>query len=161
MNVALQTNGGIATASSAYSYYHPAAAVNDGILNSKRLSFGGVWADGTYAQYPDWVRVDFNSVRTINRIDVITRPDDFAGTEPTPDTTFALYGITEFDVQYWTGSVWATVPGGSVTGNNLVWRTFSFPAVTTDRIRVLVNGAGAYGISFIAEIQAWSALPPM
>ena len=45
------------------------------------------------------------------------------------------------------GRVWVTVPGGSVTGNNNVWRTFSFPAVTTDRIRVVVNGAlGGYSV---------------
>ena len=161
VNVALQSNGGFATASSVYSANHPAAAVNDGILNGKKLGSGGVWTDATYRKYPDWVQVAFKGVRTINRIDVITLPDDIAaGTNPTPQKTFALYGITSFDVQYWTGSAWATVPGGSVTGNNLVWRTFSFPAITTDRIRVLVKGAKAYGFSFIVEIQAWSNSPP-
>ena len=161
MNVALQTNGGVATASSVYSPNHPAAGVNDGVLNGKKLGSGGVWTDATYFQFPDWVQVAFSGVKTINRIDVITLPDDIAaGTDPTPEKTFTLYGITSFDVQYWTGTIWATVPGGSVTGNNLVWRTFSFPAVSTDRIRVLVNGASAYGFSFVVEIQAWSASSP-
>ena len=44
-------------------------------------------------------------------------------------------------MQYWNGSGWVTVPGGSVTGNNHVWRTFNFPAATTARIRVLVHNS--------------------
>ena len=47
-----------------------------------------------------------------------------------------------------------TVPGGSVTGNNLVWRKFTFPAVTTDRVRVVVNASLA-GYSRIIEIEAY------
>ncbi len=42
--------------------------------------------------------------------------------------TFSLYGLRDFDVQYWNSSVWVTVPGGAITGNNLVWSTMSFPA---------------------------------
>jgi len=161
INVALQTNGGVATASSVYSPNHPAAAVNDGVLNGKNLGLGGVWTDANF-DFPDWVQVAFNGTKTINRIDVITLPDDIAaGTDPTPDKTFSLYGITSYDVQYWTGSGWATVPGGSVTGNNRVWRTFTFPPVSTDRIRVLVTAAGPYGFSFVVEVQAWSASPPL
>jgi len=37
-------------------------------------------------------------------------------------------------VQYWNGSVWVDVPGGNVTGNNLVWRRFIFDPISTDRI---------------------------
>ena len=44
---------------------------------------------------------------------------------------------------YWSGSAWLDVPGGNVTGNNLVWRKFTFAPVTTDRIRVLVNAVAA------------------
>jgi hypothetical protein len=155
-NVALKTNGGVASASSIYSSNHPAAAVNDGVRNSKLLGSGGVWVDQTYKQYPDWIQVTFNGVKTINRIDVITTPDAPLTTEPTLTTTFTLYGITAYDVQYWTGSAWATVPGGSVTGNNLVWRTFSFSAISTDRVRVLVKAATSYGFSFVAELEAWT-----
>jgi hypothetical protein len=50
--------------------------------------------------------------------------------------------------------VWVTVTGGSITGNNLVWRTITFPAVTTDRIRVVVNGSKTTN-SFITEIEAY------
>jgi hypothetical protein len=44
---------------------------------------------------------------------------------------------------------------GTVTGNNLVKRTVSFSAYTTDRIRVLAT-AGAGGFSRITEIEAWT-----
>jgi len=100
------------------------------------------------------VQVNFAGVQTIDRIDVVTIPDDTTA-EPVPTMTFTKYGITSYDVQYWTGTTWATVPGGSVTGNNLVWRTFTFTPISTDRIRVLVKGATSYGYSFIAEVEAW------
>ena len=68
--------------------------------------------------------------------------------------TFSLYGITDFDVQYWNGSGWITVPGGSVTGNNLVWRKFTFSAISTSAIRVNVRSAlNTY--SRITEIEAY------
>jgi len=155
INVALPSNGGTATSSSRYSVNHPASAVIDGVRNSRSLGSGGVWVDATGNQYPDWVQVNFAGVQTIDRVDVVTIPDNTTA-EPTPTMTFASYGVTSYDVQYWTGTTWATVPGGSVTGNNMVWRTFTFTPISTDRIRVLVKGATTYGYSFIAEVEAWS-----
>lgn len=67
---------------------------------------------------------------------------------------FSLYGLTGFDVQYWDGATWVTVPGGSISNNTLVWRKVTFPAVATDRIRVLVKSALA-SFSRIAEIEAY------
>jgi hypothetical protein len=69
-----------------------------------------------------------------------------------PTLTFSLYGITAFSVQTWNGSAWVTQ--ATVTGNNLVKRTVTFPAISTDRIRVNVNGA-VDGKSRIMEIEAW------
>ncbi|WP_198938009.1 Ig-like domain-containing protein, partial [Pelomonas sp. KK5] len=91
------------------------------------------------------------------QINVYTLADNFASltADPTSGTTFTQYGITSFQVQYWTGSAWLDVPGGNVTGNNLVLRSFAFPAISTDRIRVLVNGALYYN-SRIVELEAWS-----
>ena len=67
---------------------------------------------------------------------------------------FTAYGITNFDVLYWTGSAWAAVPGGSITGNRNVWTHLTFAEITTDRIRVVVTGALA-DYSRIVEIEAW------
>jgi hypothetical protein len=41
-----------------------------------------------------------------------------------------------------------------VSGNNLVKRTVSFTAFTTDQIRINVTGA-LYGLARIIEIEAW------
>jgi RHS repeat-associated protein len=57
-------------------------------------------------------------------------------------------------VQYWNNSSWVTVPGGSVTGNNKVWRKFTFSPVTTNKIRVLINSVPD-AWSRVVEIQAF------
>jgi len=156
INVAAQVNGGVASASSTYSSAFPVAAVNDGNRLGNRWAQGGGWNDASSSSFPDWVQVNFAGTRSINRIEVFTLPDNYAaGEAPTPSTTFSLYGITDFTVQTWNGAAWVTVPGGSVIGNNLVWRSFSFPAVSTDRIRITVNKA-LYWYSRILEIEAWS-----
>ncbi|MCK6434187.1 MAG: Ig-like domain-containing protein [Aquabacterium sp.] len=155
-NVAAQANGGVASASSTYSSAYPVAAVNDGSRLGNRWAQGGGWNDATASTYPDWVQVTFAGARTIDRIDVFTLQDNYAaGIAPTPSSTFNLYGITDFTVQYWTGAAWATVPDGSVSANNLVWRSFTFPAVSTDRLRITVSKA-LYWYSRIVEIEAWS-----
>lgn len=48
---------------------------------------------------------------------------------------------------------------GSVTGNNLVWRRFIFPAVTTGKVRVVVNAA-VDGVARIVEAEAWGRDAP-
>ncbi len=156
INVAAQVNGGVASASSTYSSAYPVTAVNDGNRLGNRWAQGGGWNDASSSSFPDWVQINFAGTRTINRIDVFTLPDNYAaGVAPTTETTFSLYGITAFSVQYWNGAAWVTVPGGSVSGNNRVWRSFAFPAVSTDRIRITVNGA-LYWYSRILEVEAWS-----
>ena len=154
-NVALQSSGGVASASSSYSTGYPASAVNNGDRKGLNWGSGGGWNDGTGGAYPDWVEVAFSGVKTIDEIDVFTLQDNYSSpSEPTETMTFGAYGIIAFDVQYWDGSAWVTVPGGSVSGNNLVWRKFTFAAVSTDRIRVLINSA-ANGFSRVVEVEAY------
>ena len=95
--------------------------------------------------------------QNIDEIDVFSVQDNFAApAEPTPSMTFSLYGLRDFDVQYWTGSAWETVAGGAIRGNNLVWRKVTFTPVTTSRIRVLIT-QGADGLwTRVAEIEAYS-----
>ena len=132
------------------------AAVNDGDRKGVNWGSGGGWNDASANVWPDWVQIDFAGTQTIDEIDVFTLQDNYYNpVDPTASMTFTRYGVTTYDVQYWDGGSWVTVPGGSVTGNNNVWRTFSFPAVTTDRIRVVVNGALG-GYSRIVEIEAYS-----
>ena len=104
---------------------------------------------------PAWLQVDFNGSKSIDEIDVFGVQDDYANPiEPTTSLTFSLYSLTGFDVQYWTGLAWTTVPNGSVTGNNKVSRQFTFTAVTTSKIRVLAS-ASPDGYSRLTEVEAW------
>jgi hypothetical protein len=154
-NVALASLGSVATASSTLSGSYPVTAINDGDRKGIGWANGGGWNDGTSGSYPDWVQIDFSGNKTIGEIDVFTLQDNNTNpSDPTPGMTFTLYGITAFDVQYWNGSSWVTVPNGSVTGNNLVWRQFTFTPVTTGKIRVVVNNSLA-SYSRIVEVEAW------
>jgi RHS repeat-associated protein len=69
--------------------------------------------------------------------------------------TFSSYGLTSYEVQYWDGTAWLTVPNGSVTGNNKVWRKFIFSPIVTNKIRVLTHASGD-GYSRVAELEAWT-----
>lgn len=158
-NVALSSNGGTASASSTLD----AGRSPVGAINGDRTgqhwgtdpATGSGWHDATANTHPDWLQVDFNGVKALDEIDVYTLQDNFQNpVEPNSSTTFSVYGITAFDVQYWDGSNWVTVPGGSVSGNNKVWRQFSGLNVQTTRIRVQVNGA-LNGYSRIVELEAW------
>jgi len=111
------------------------------------------WRDATNGVFPDWVQIAFNGVKTIDRVVVYTIQNNWTSpVEPTDTLTFSLYGVTAFTVQTWNGAAWVTQ--ATITGNNLVKRTVTFPAASTDRIRVNVNGA-ADGNSRIIEIEAW------
>ncbi len=159
VNVALASNGGIASASSQYSSDYPVEAVNDGDRAGIEWENGGVWADATPDEYPDWVEVSFDSIYSIDTINVFTLQDDVDNMcEPTLYMDFTKYGITVFDVQYWdvNSRSWKTVPGGKVTDNINVWRQFRFAPVNTNRIRILVKDA-LQKFSRIAEIEAFTA----
>src|SRR5437660_1483685 len=156
-NVALAANGGVASASSIYSSNFPVTAVNDGDRLGLNWGNGGGWADGTANVWPDWVEIDFNASYPINEIDFFTLQDNYQNpSPPTLNMTFTLYGVTDFEVQYWTGSAWTDVPGGAVTGNNHVWRQFTFANITTAKIRVLINNSLAT-YSRVTEIEAYKA----
>ncbi|MGH9933458.1 MAG: RHS repeat-associated core domain-containing protein, partial [Pyrinomonadaceae bacterium] len=162
-NVARAANGATATAASTLDDGRlPVAAINSdrkGIHWGTDAATGSGWHDATNGAYPDWLQVDFSGTKTIDEIDVFCVQDNVSNPiEPTSTTTFSLYGITDFPVQYWNESAWVEVPGGNVTGNNLIWRKFNFASITTSKIRVLVNNtpAGPYSYSRVVELEAWS-----
>jgi hypothetical protein len=49
---------------------------------------------------------------------------------------------------------------GSVTGNNKVWRQFTFMPITTTKIRVVANGGADNTFSRVVEIEAWGSVSP-
>ncbi|TMH14244.1 MAG: hypothetical protein E6H68_11760 [Betaproteobacteria bacterium] len=151
-NVALASAGAVASASSVYSGSYPVAAVNDNErAGINWANGGGGWASS--GGPPAWVQINFNGSKTIDRVVVYTLQDNLLNPiEPSDTLTFTQYGITDFTVQGWNGSAWVTL--GSVSGNNLVKRTVSFSAFTTNQIRINVTGA-LYLNARIVEIEAW------
>jgi hypothetical protein len=156
VNVALAANGATATASSSATGFAPSGAIN----GDRKGLFA--WQDGywsTAAAGSGWLEVQFNASRTITEIDLVTIQNNYnAPVEPTDTMTFSAYGLTGFEVQYWTGSSWTTI-SGNVTGNNKVWRKFTFAAITTTKIRVLAN-ASSDGFGRITEVEAWTGPSP-
>src|SRR5205823_3542425 len=120
---------------------------------------GGYWNSAGPNAFPEWVAIAFNGPKTITEIDVFSVQDAYISpVEPTLSTTFSAYGIMDFQVRYWTGSAWATVPGGNITGNRQVWTRVTFPAVTTDRIQVVITRTPDTW-SRIVEVEAWTSTP--
>jgi hypothetical protein len=154
INVAAAINGGTATASSTADNYSPDALI-DGDRKGLSLSSGGGWRDDTAGVFPDWVEIEFQSVTNIDEVSVITQQDTWWNpVEPTETLTFVNYGVTSFDVQYWTGTAWLTIPSLSITNNNRVWRRFTFSQISTDKIRILIN-ASKVSVSTLVEVEAW------
>ena len=159
-NIALATAGSMAVASSTANASFLAGGAIDGEHNGNTWGSNGGWNDRTRGVFPDDIQVNFVAPQTIREIDVYTLKDDFnSGSIVNDSTTFTAYGITSFNVQYWTGAAWADVPGGAVTGNNLVKRKFVFGDITTDKIRVVVNDSADHLYSRIVEIEAFACSP--
>lgn len=158
VNVAATVNGATATASSTYSGFAASGAIN----GDRKGLF--VWQNGFWstagAGFPAWLEVQFNGSKTISEIDVVTTQDNYnAPVEPTETMTFSSYGLTGYEVQYWNASAWVTISGGSVSGNNKVWKKFSFTPITTTKIRVVSNGSPD-GYSRLTEVEAWTGPSP-
>src|SRR5258707_1344179 len=104
INVALQANGGVASASSSYASggaVFPPSGANDGDRLGLQWGNGGGWNDATTDAFPDWLQITFSGVKSVSEIDVFTVQDAFtAPVTPTLAMTFTQYGITAFEVQY-------------------------------------------------------------
>jgi RHS repeat-associated protein len=161
-NVASSSQGATATAQNytqdgvyAGLHFQPAYA-NDGVRYIHPPDGDQYWRDEH--GLASWVQIDFAGSKTIDEVDVYTvadYPAFLTQAGPSSTQTFTQFGATAFDVQYWTGSAWANVPGGSMSGNNLVWKKINFSAVTTSKIRVVVNAA-VDGVARIAEVEAYT-----
>ncbi len=155
INLALASNGGVARASSFNGANFPVESITNGDRKGLKWGEGGGWNDGTPETYPDWVEIEFKGSRTIDEIGIFSLQDDYNNpVEPNEQMTFSAYGLTTFEVQYWNGMGWATVPNGKVAKNNKVYNKFKFPSLTTSKIRVLIENAMAL-YSRIIEIEAW------
>ena len=159
-NVAAAANGATATASSVYGGGFGAAGAIDGDRLGTGWGSGGGWNDATRSAWPDSLEVAFNGAKRLDEIRVYTLQDGYTSPqEPTSTMTANLYGIRDFDVQYWDGENWVSVPNGEVRFNDRVRRVFAFPTVTTTKIRVVVHDGRAY-FSRIVEVEAFGCDAP-
>ena len=157
MNWALAANGAVTSASSTHSSGYAPAGANDGQRSGRNWGSGGGWNDATWASASDWMQVDFGAVRSVAEVAVFSVQDAYTTpVEPTEAMTFSRYGLVDFELQYWNGTAWLAIPGGSVAGNDRVWRKVSFAPVTTSAIRIVVIRAQD-GWSRIAEIEAYAS----
>jgi hypothetical protein len=132
----------------------PTGAI-DGERSGVNWEQNGGWNDGTRDAFPDSLEIAFNGSKTINQIRVYTVQNDFRNPEePTLLTPADVYGIQDFDVQYWDGSNWVTVPNGHITNNSLAMNVLVFNEVTTTKIRVFVTNARTH-FSRITEVEAF------
>jgi hypothetical protein len=153
INVALASNGGVASVSSSFSAAFGPAGLNDNERAGVNWGNNGGWNDATPGNFPDWAQITFNGSKTIDHVVVYTLQDNYSNpVQPTDTLTFSQYGVTDFTVQGWDGANWITL--GTVSGNNLVKRTINFSSYTTDRIRINVTNALA-SFSRLTEIEAW------
>ena len=153
-NHARAANGGTAIGSTEL---NPASAAIDG---NRVWASGGAWKDANLGVFPDVLQVNFNNVKTIDEISIFAVMDDYLNAvPPTLTTTTTVYSLAAFEVQYWSGSSWATVPNGNVAGNNKAWTKLTFSPVATSGIRVIVNAASLDGYTRIVEVEAWGPGP--
>ncbi len=158
VNVAAAATGATVLASSTYNAgYAPSGAIN-GDRAGANWGNGGGWNDGTSGVLPDWLEVTFATSQTIDEVDVFSVQDTFgAPVSPTAGQTFSQYGLTDFRIEAWNGSAWITVPNGTITANNLVWRQVTFSPVTTTKIRLWVTGTRD-NWTRVTEIEAYATL---
>ena len=78
-----------------------------------------------------------------------------APSAPTLAMTSTLYGLKDFDIQYWNSSSWQNVSGGVITNNNRVWVQLTGINVTTSKIRLLIHDSQPHDWSRVTEIEAW------
>lgn len=174
-NVAHRASGATAAASSTQTGNDPVAAINGervGINWGGDPLTGSGWHAATQT-FPQWLRVDFGQLRTIDEIDVYSLRDNFATStaEASEDDLATLYHLVDFDVQYSTDtatppaeSSWIPVGHGSVRNNERVWRRITFEPVAARSIRVKVlsvappKGPGNPPFARIVEVEAWT--PP-
>ncbi len=154
INVAAQTNGGVASASRV-AYDDPAGYLH-GVNNSVRNGTGPNqhWSSGNPVVQPVWLQITFDGAKTIGEVDLFMYQDSTPAV-PTPEMTFTSYGLTAFQLQYQSGASWVDVPNTDLSGNSFVWRRLAFAPIATSAIRVLTK-ASAYASYAMVEVEAWT-----
>lgn len=101
------------------------------------------WRDATQDGYPGWLEVAFAGEKTISEVHVFSTQDNLAAIAEQFDEAlpFTQHALQDLDVEYWTGTDWQSVPGGTVRNNGRVWVKVAFPPLKTTKIKVVVRRA--------------------
>lgn len=155
-NVALAANKAAAVASSTHTNYVAAYAINGDRTGKPSNSPVQYWNDGTSSTSPDSLEITFNKKSLINKVNVFSVQDNYLNpTEPDKEMTFTKYGLVDFRVEVWVNEAWAAIPDnkGIATGNNKVWKQFTFPTIETSKIKIVVTKSMDQWVR-IAEVEA-------
>ncbi|GGN35127.1 hypothetical protein FHR83_006115 [Actinoplanes campanulatus] len=136
-----------ATASASYtSPWESVNAINDGLEPaSSNDTVNPRW--GTWPETgQQWAELTWPSATTLNRAQVYLFDD--AGGVRTP---------ASWKLQYWTGSAYTDVPGaGGYPVNANTYNTVTFTAVSTTRLRVVMQASGTASVGLL-EVRAYSS----
>jgi hypothetical protein len=121
----------------------------DGIVYRQGIPENSRWTSYNTPNASDYYGVNFG--RDQRTSDVRLYFYDDGGGVRTPSS---------YDLQYWTGSAWATVPGqtrgpAAPTGNAM--NLITFPPLTTSQLRVVAPNAGGGTGWGLSEFEAWAA----
>jgi len=153
-NVALSSFGTTASASSTHSSGNfPVESVNNGETTSDNWgTSGGGWKDGTQSEFPDYLTLTFDQIRTLNKVMIYTLDSD---TYPA-----STYGIKDYELQYLapngdpnSDDDWVTYT--TVTSNTQGVMTHYLFSVSTQAIRLKINDSNDGEWSRVIEFEAY------
>lgn len=172
INVALPTYLSVASASSTYNTGGVTYPAGNTILGDNEHFCGQGGGCGTAngwasASLPANIVIDFQRTVPVNEIDVFNVQDMFGMPNmPTSNMQCTLYCNTAYTVNYWTGSAWSPVPGGTFSctpGTNcFVWNKITLSStISTTKIQVSVTANVTMDIARVVAVQAWYSYTPL
>lgn len=158
-NLALATNGGVASASSELTSggrtYHVYYA-NDGELTGLG-DLHHYWNSDPFGVLPQTFVIDFSANAIISEVVLYSLQDTYLSPhQPEEGEIFTLFGIVDYTIDYFNGS-WHTAQ--TITGNNLlIARTILNSQFTGTKVRITINAVADAAFARIVELQAFGRL---
>ena len=126
-----------------------AARAIDGIVWRTGIPENTRWTSYNSPNAQDYLGVDLRRSQSVGDVRLFFYDD--GGGVRIPST---------YDLQYWTGSVWVTVPNQQRSPLPVASNTetkITFPAITTSQLRVVAPNAGGGTGWGLSEFEVWSA----
>ena len=125
-----------------------ASRIIDGIVWRTGIPEDSRWTSYDSPNSQDYVGIDFQRDQTLCDVRLFFYDDGGGVRIP-----------SSYDLQYWTGSTWVSVPnqqrsGPATTSNDLT--SITFPAITTSQLRVVAPNAGGGTGWGLSEFEVWT-----